>query len=135
MAIIQRMVKVRLVTDGKPDGEIVSVPLRDDPAVVSAIRRSLPKLRRDMRKRWPMLTDLQIRQKQRLRNPAGHASAFMLADVRMVLAAIFTSQIAVEFAKEVIRPSAKEVGEYLRRWVQKFTKPKSKGKRKTRKRR
>jgi hypothetical protein len=134
MALIQRMVRVRLITGGESDEEVISVSLENNPKILFDVRRALPSLRREMRKRWPTLSDVQIRHRlPRVKNPVDpHASA-LLTDARVILAAIFTSQIAAEFTKEVIRPPAKEIGEYLRRWVQRFTK--SKSRRRTKRRR
>ena len=127
MAIIQKMVKVRLVTGGEPDEQVISVSLGNKPKIISDIRRALPSLRKQMRKRWPTLTNVEIRPRvpPRLKNPVEEHFVTRLTDVRLILAAIFTSQIAVDFAKEALKPSAKEVGEYLLRWLRKFTKPKS----------
>jgi hypothetical protein len=127
---------VRLVTDGEPDEEVISISLENKPKILSDIWRALPSLRKEMRKKWPTLTNVEIRHRvpPRLKNPVDvtqhnyYLVQAWVADARLVLAAIFTSQVAVEFAKEVIRPSAKEVGEYLRRWVRKFTASKSRKK-------
>jgi len=141
MAIIQKMVKVRLVTGGEPDEQVISVSLGNKPKIISDIRRALPSLRKQMRKRWPTLTNVEIRPRvpPRLKNPVdvtqyNHLTYAWVTDARVILAAIFTSQVAADFAKEVLKPSAQEVGEYLRRWVRKFTKPKLRGTKKRKRR-
>ena len=140
MAIIQKMVKVRLVTGGEPDEQVISVSLGNKPKIISDIRRALRSLRKQMRKRWPTLTNVEIRPRvpPRLKNPVDVTQYYVahawIADARLILAAIFTSQIAVDFAKEALKPSAKEVGEYLLRWLRKFTKPKSRGTKKRKRR-
>jgi len=123
------MVRVRLVTDGEPDEDVISISLENKPKIISDVRRALPSLRREMRKKWPTLANVEIRHRvPRLKNPVdvtlyNHA---WIADARLILAAVFTSQVAADFAKEVLKPSAQEIGEYLKRWVRKVAKPKSK---------
>ena len=112
---------VRLVTDGDPNAEVVSVSL-DNPRIdVSKIRRALPKLQKDMREKWPNLNDVYLSH-PRIKNPIDSNTLHSLW-MPLHLAASFILGVA---GKEIIKPPAQEVGEYLRRWVKKFTKPKPK---------
>lgn len=125
---------VRLVSDGVPNTEVVSISLEETPVVLSDIRRALPMLKKDMQKKWPTLSDVHISYTQpRIKNPIDYKLSALLIDGSLRLAASFVLGVA---GREIIKPPAQEIGKYLRRWVQKFTKSKPKRRRsKSRKRR
>jgi hypothetical protein len=124
---------VRLV-GGEGPTETVSISLEHTELVLANLRGALPELERDLRNKWPTLVRVRIEDvvPQR-KNPIDATSvreyATYLAPDGLHLVAIFAAAAAVRagaaFGKEVITPPAKEVGKFLRQWVQKFTKTKS----------
>jgi len=125
---------VRLV-GGEGPTETISVSLEHTELVLADLRGALPALEYELRKKWPTLVRVEIEDiLPRRKNPIDATSAreyaTHMASAGLHLVAIFAGAAAVRagvaFGKEVITPPAKEVGKFLRQWVQKFTKTKSK---------
>ncbi|SRR6266436_10363616 len=127
---------VRLV-GGEGPTKTVSVSLEHTELVLTDLRAALPGLEDELRKKWPTLVRVRIEDVvPRRRNPIDATSAsyyaWYMASAGLHLVAIFAAAAAVRAGaaagKEVITPPAKEVGKFLRQWVQKFTKTKSRRK-------
>jgi hypothetical protein len=129
---------VRLV-GGEGPKEYVSISLEHTQLVLADLRGALPELERQLRNKWPSLERVEIEDARPWRkNPIDAASAreyaTQMANAGLHLVAIFAKVAAaragIAFGKEAIAPPAKEVGKFLRQWVQKVTK--TKGEYKTR---
>ncbi len=127
---------VRLV-GGEGPTETISVSLEHTELVVAHLRGALPALEHELRKKWPTLVrveieDLAPRRKNPIDATRAKEYATYMASAGLHLVAIFAAAAAVRAGaaagKEVTTPPAKEVGKFLRQWVQKFTKTKSKRK-------
>jgi hypothetical protein len=130
---------VRLV-GGEGPRETISVSLEHTELVLADLRGALPALERELRKKWPTLVRVEIEDiVPRRKNPIDTTSvrqyATYMASAGLHLVAIFAAVAAARagaaFGKEAITPPAKEVGEFLRQWVQKFTKTKKQKRRRT----
>lgn len=114
-----------LLSDSAPDTKVVSVSLEHTPIVLSDIRQALPNLKKVMRKKWPALNDVYISHSL----PRGIRSHLdriprlvgLRADAPLCLAASFALGVG---GRKSTKPPSREIEEYLRCWIQKFTKSK-----------
>jgi hypothetical protein len=121
------------VVGGESPRDYVSISLEHTQLVLADLRGGLPELERQLRNKWPTLVRVEIEDViPRRKNPIDAASAreyaTQMASAGLHLVAVFAAAAAVRagvaFGKEAITPPAKEVGKFLRHWVQKFTKTK-----------
>jgi hypothetical protein len=135
------MSPIARIVDVDDPRECVSISLEHTQLVLADLRAGLPKLERQLRRKWPTLDRVKIEDVvPRHKNPINAASArefaTQVASTGLHLVAIFTAVTAARagaaFGKEAMTPPAKEVGKFLRQWVQKFTKTKKRKRRRTR---
>jgi hypothetical protein len=121
------------VVGGESPQVDVSISLEHTQLILADLRGALPELERQLRKKWPTLVRVRIEDVvPHHRNPIDAASArefaAQLASAGLHLVAVFSAIAAARagaaFAKEAIAPPSKEVGKFLRQWVQRFTKTK-----------
>lgn len=99
---------VRIVSGGEPDQ--IFIPIEDSPVVLSELRKSLPKLKRALRKKWPVESVYIDVRCPRMRNSfeAWQASHFIVEGA-IGLAIIFGGSML----RATLRAAGKKIGESL----------------------
>ena len=123
---------VRVITAKEP--EQVFVPIEDIPLVLSDLRRSLPQLREELRRRWPVeIVDLEERRPRR-KNPFDPLQVVEAACIGLVV--VFSSAVLKAAGTKVGEGIGDGVKPFVTRWLKKqFTRssnrlgPKRKNKR------
>jgi len=134
---------IRLVGGGEPHGDkpptpTVSVSLEHAKIVLASLRKQLPALKAQLRRRWPSVNEVQIEYAlpTRLKNPIDAATVrAFLAEIGhdalrlvVIFGAGFAGRAGMALGKEAMTPPAKEVGKFLCQWVERLTKRKPKKK-------
>lgn len=113
------MPTILLVGPQKPTGD-VEISLERTPLVLAELRKALPALKRDLRKRWPVLYVGIENRIPRRRNPIDPSEVVRTASI--VLAVKFSYEVVGEAGKEIGKTIGKDVSKYLRRWLKSFAK-------------
>ncbi len=112
-----RVLSNRVRESAEPCDEEVFVSLENTPIVLSDIRTALPKLRKELAARWPVIrVEIENRRPTRRRNPYDPKQAIeTVLGIRVVFLLTRTAQV---FLDEVARAAGSEIGEYVRGWIQ-----------------
>lgn len=109
-----------LLVGGREPKANVDISLERTPLVLAELRKALPALKRDLRKRWPVLSVGIENRIPRRRNPINPSAVVTTACI--VLAVRFGYEVSSESGKEIGKTIGKEVSKYLRQWLKSFAK-------------
>jgi hypothetical protein len=113
------MPNVRLVSDYHEPDEEVSISLERTPIILADLRRSLPKLKRELQEKWTVhYVDIESRP-ARVRNPYTPGDVITPACIVLTIAFAhsFGSASGKEIGKEVGKTVAREISKYVRKWL------------------
>lgn len=117
------------------DPKHVFVPIEDVPLVVSDVRRSLPQLQEDLRRRWPVESVYLEERRPRRKNPFDPLQVVEAACIGLVV--VFSSAVLKAAGTKVGEGIGDGVRPFVTRWLRKqftrssnrLTRPKRKNKR------
>lgn len=105
---------VRLVTCGEPCEEVF-VSLERNPAMLADVRQNLPRLKKELRKKWPV-DNVQIENRiPRLRNPYDPSQIVEAACVGLLVS--FTLPAVRAVSRKVGEAIGDEIARHVRRWI------------------
>lgn len=105
---------VRLVSGGEPR-EDVFISLERSPVVIAEVRRALPQLKKELRKKWPV-EGIQIETRlPRLKNPCDLSEVLETACVGLLVSFVLPGVRAA--SKKVGEAIGDEISKHVRRWI------------------
>jgi hypothetical protein len=122
---------VQIVGAEEPNEVFVSIEAV--PLVLSELRRSLPELARELKKRWPVDGVRLDARRPRLRNPLDPTTQH-LVHAAIGIFILYGSRFGHQTITKISDRVSDEIADYVSKWLKrKFAKPKSKLKPKRRK--
>jgi hypothetical protein len=112
---------VRLVSGGEPREEVF-VSLERTPVVIAEVRRTLPQLEKDLRKKWPVESVRIESRLPRLRNPCDLSQVLDTACVGLLVSFVLPGVRAA--SKKVGEAIGDEISKHVRRWIRAIGKSK-----------
>lgn len=111
------MAKVYLVGGGEAEAPLF-ISLEDERIVPSQIRAALPKLIKELQKKWPVCSVVIEYKRRRFRNPFNPAEAARaVGDFGLGLGVLFAAAAASSAGKKLGEDMGEEISAYVRRWI------------------
>lgn len=122
---------IRILTDKQPGAEVqrdeVFISLEYTPLVLADVRRSLPALKEELRKKWPVeAVEIKNRISYLRKNPYDPSQVLLPACIGIVVT--FGLAAAKAAGTKVGKDTGDEVGKHVRRWIRGLGKSKPRGK-------